>query len=443
MRYSIDPTGVEFNINNHLVIDSLSGRIILVEPIPRQVVPEGTIIIQVVAADRGAPAKSSITELELNVTDTNDHCPVISTPAAGEIILVEAPVPVNTTLVVVTAADLDFGENGQLTFRLGSELDASRFRIDSELGEIQNMVRLPFNDYRFSVLVSDNAVTPCTTSVSIHIKATPAEFITPDITTKSGGDVTSTEATSSTVTSTTASSTAGLTSSSTEETTSMTTTSTGMSSSEASRDTTLESTTSSTLGSTSVSSSEATSTSSMESSTASTSINTGTSESTSSSIAQTISATRLTSTTGITSSTDGAQTTTDTETSTTGTTSDLSTKQITTTEGTTKLPTMPGPSTIASTSSSVSSHTGEELPSTAASVTEVNPTITSSETETAQPCIQVTAPADPVPCSDTTLVGIVGGVLGGVLVMTVFVVVIPVAKLAIANSAGQGTYLLC
>ena len=177
LRYSIDPTGVGIDIPRYLMIDSLSGQITLIESIPREVVPSGLMSIPLVLNDKGSPSLTDTAVLNIFVKDVNNHCPVFSSPAPDEVILVNASVAVNTTLVSVKAQDDDYGENGLIRYNLVSELDTPWFEIESDLGFIYLVTKpLPVGIYSLTVTAADHGETPCVSERIVIIQVYPASL---------------------------------------------------------------------------------------------------------------------------------------------------------------------------------------------------------------------------------------------------------------------------
>ena len=177
LRYSIDRTDVEIDLPRYLMLDSLSGQVTLIDSIPRSVVPSGTLSIFLVLSDRGSPSLTDMAVLNIHVIDVNNHCPVFSYPSPGEVILVNASVSSNTSLVSVHAQDDDFGENGRVKYTL--KTDTHLFKLDMYLGFIYLVTEpLPVGKYTLTIEAADHGETSCVSETTVVIQVYPATLET-------------------------------------------------------------------------------------------------------------------------------------------------------------------------------------------------------------------------------------------------------------------------
>ena len=206
VSYVLDPFGAEIDVTDHLVIDSASGHVSLLSPISRNLLPNGTLVVNVTALVSGVPPKENTTSLTINVIDENDHCPVFHGPDAESVHTVNASAAVNTTVVVVTATDDDFNDNGRVSFSFGVNTDnvvRDNFEIDVTSGRIlSRLPELTIDTFHVDVLATDAGVNPCSTRMSIIIQVLPpdvAPLTTPPTTTVASTTTTTTTATTTTV----------------------------------------------------------------------------------------------------------------------------------------------------------------------------------------------------------------------------------------------------
>ncbi|TRY65999.1 hypothetical protein DNTS_003779, partial [Danionella cerebrum] len=115
--------------------------------------------------------QQSRANLTIVVEDVNDNSPVFSLDLY-EVTLAEHS-PAGSSVITVTATDMDSGENGRITYRVVSTKDM--FHIDSNNGTLFIKQMVEFDSHRPSILVmieaSDNG-TPSQTSISavqVHV----------------------------------------------------------------------------------------------------------------------------------------------------------------------------------------------------------------------------------------------------------------------------------
>ena len=175
LRYSIDLAGLSVDIPRYLMIHSISGEVILIEPIPRDVIPSGILSLSVVVRDKGSPSFSDKAVLNIFLVDINNHCPVFSNLKSGDVILVNGSASVNTSLVTVKAKDADYDQNGEIKFSI---VDGSNmFEIDEDLGVIFSVIEpIPVGKHTVTVIATDQAIKPCVTDVNFIIQVYPSSL---------------------------------------------------------------------------------------------------------------------------------------------------------------------------------------------------------------------------------------------------------------------------
>ncbi|KAM5214029.1 protocadherin gamma-B5 isoform 23-T23 [Hipposideros larvatus] len=121
------------------------------------------------ALDGGDPPLSGTTELRIQVTDANDNPPVFN----QEVYRVSLPenAPPGTTVLQVSATDLDEGINSEVTYSF--KRTGQVFRLNSKSGEITTLSTLDFEEIReYSIVVegkdAGGLVGQCTVEINIQ-----------------------------------------------------------------------------------------------------------------------------------------------------------------------------------------------------------------------------------------------------------------------------------
>lgn len=126
------------NVRNALEIDANTGDIsISKNGLDYETAQQYEIWIE--ASDSDRPSLRSVTRLTINVTDSNDNAPIIEKVIYKANVQEEESPPLFVTKIKATDEDSD--ENGQISFRLVDDFDAS-FEIDSDTGEIYTSTKL-------------------------------------------------------------------------------------------------------------------------------------------------------------------------------------------------------------------------------------------------------------------------------------------------------------
>ncbi|XP_049325019.1 protocadherin gamma-A11-like [Astyanax mexicanus] len=131
--------------NKHFDVDARSNRdryvdIVLKSSLDRETEAEHTLILT--ALDGGNPPRSGTVVVHVIVMDINDNTPVFS-QSSYKVELFENSPP-GTTVVKITATDLDEGANGLITYYINHLSDRTNniFQIDEKSGEILLMGQL-------------------------------------------------------------------------------------------------------------------------------------------------------------------------------------------------------------------------------------------------------------------------------------------------------------
>ncbi|XP_052278627.1 protocadherin-3-like, partial [Dreissena polymorpha] len=178
-------TAKDKDINgNGFVLFSLVGNF---SEMPFDILPDGTLKtkstldreqqekydFQVMAIDQGEDVRrSSVVNVTVHVTDINDNFPFVIFPNEENYVkTITYLMPVQTQVMKVEAADLDYDKNADLTFKITSRNDSQAFEIGRQ-GEIYVARRLQESDVNLFFLdinISDQGVPPKSISKVVYI----------------------------------------------------------------------------------------------------------------------------------------------------------------------------------------------------------------------------------------------------------------------------------
>lgn len=117
--------------------------------------------------DYGAPQLTTEATITVKVADLNDNTPEFS--QENYHVVLQEHTPVGTSLIQVTAVDLDSGPNGKITYKL-AESDSHLFDINPKTGEItviHEFDREVIPQKVFHVIASDNGDDPRSSSATV------------------------------------------------------------------------------------------------------------------------------------------------------------------------------------------------------------------------------------------------------------------------------------
>lgn len=175
ITYSVWATG-----DYRFTMDPLSGIIKTQSAFDRET--DSSIRLYAYAKDGGVPARTSTATVIINVLDENDNVPEFDEPFYE--FSVTEYVPVDTSVGVVVAEDLDFGDNARLGFHIDS---AVPFKVDT-YGTIrtkEGLDREALPIQSFVVIAYDHGTPSWNTSTSVVVHVTDENdhaprFIFPD-----------------------------------------------------------------------------------------------------------------------------------------------------------------------------------------------------------------------------------------------------------------------
>nr|XP_055033328.1 protocadherin gamma-A11-like [Misgurnus anguillicaudatus] len=143
--------------------------LILQKPLDREVTK--SIRLQLTALDGGRPPKSGTMDITIDVLDINDNAPVFTKDTYS--VVLNENTPVGTIILRVNATDSDEGQNGEIVYALGHNVNDKLFDVNPTTGEIILKGLLDFeikDKYQIDVQASDKGTVPLTTDKIITIK---------------------------------------------------------------------------------------------------------------------------------------------------------------------------------------------------------------------------------------------------------------------------------
>ncbi|XP_067313957.1 protocadherin alpha-7-like [Pseudorasbora parva] len=175
--------------NDHFrleIKDREDGKIpilILHKPLDREVTKN--IKLSLTALDGGRPPKSGSIDILIDVLDINDNVPVFTKETYT--VIMNENAPVGTTIVQMNATDSDEGQNGQVIYALGNNVNDNLrglFEVNSITGEIIVTGLLDFevkDIYEIDIQASDKGTVPLATDKSVVIKIVDVNDNAPEI----------------------------------------------------------------------------------------------------------------------------------------------------------------------------------------------------------------------------------------------------------------------
>ncbi|XP_071500853.1 protein dachsous-like [Diadema antillarum] len=141
------------NTGDAFSIDPVSGDLSTAKPLDREVESMYTLIIS--ATDQGLSPRSGATSVQIHVTDLNDKDPVFESASYYQSIA--ESLPVNSSVLTVSATDDDEGLNGEVFYTLDNTT-IGLFSINPDTGEITSTGRFDYEKethYTFQVTATD------------------------------------------------------------------------------------------------------------------------------------------------------------------------------------------------------------------------------------------------------------------------------------------------
>jgi hypothetical protein len=125
-------------------------------------------ILRVTASDQGTPRRTAVVTVVITVTDVNDNSPTFDPPVYTASVTENAKY--GSSVLTVSATDLDTGNNAKLTYSIESQPETSLpFTIGSSSGLVVTNDKLHLQTYRFVVKASDNGSPPLSGSCEVSV----------------------------------------------------------------------------------------------------------------------------------------------------------------------------------------------------------------------------------------------------------------------------------
>ncbi|KAL7848432.1 hypothetical protein AOLI_G00231500 [Acnodon oligacanthus] len=129
--------------------------------------------VSIVATDEGSPPLSSTAVVTVRVSDVNDNPPRFPEPLIN--VYVKENSPAGGLIALVSAPDIDVGENAHVTYSLLDSSNmplASAVNINSMTGEIYSMQSFNFEEvkhFQFKVQATDSGAPPLSSNVTVNV----------------------------------------------------------------------------------------------------------------------------------------------------------------------------------------------------------------------------------------------------------------------------------
>lgn len=115
-------------------IDSLTGTLLLVNPVDYEQLQEHTIVVKVTDQPLNASEQlSSSVTARIIITDANDNAPKFVVPSTPNVFMSESAI-IGTPIIHLVAIDEDSGDNGRVTYVITSGNEGSYFALGYETG---------------------------------------------------------------------------------------------------------------------------------------------------------------------------------------------------------------------------------------------------------------------------------------------------------------------
>lgn len=152
---------VMYSLASHPVfsISPSTGELSVLSPLNRELIQNYTL--HVTATDQGTESRSTTQNLQILVEDVNDNPPVLVPSVYTK--TVHEDVQIGTTLLQVTATDLDAGLNGVVRFFVTRGDSNADFSMDPSSGVLRVQKNLDYervNKYTLTVQAEDMGVNP-------------------------------------------------------------------------------------------------------------------------------------------------------------------------------------------------------------------------------------------------------------------------------------------
>ncbi|KAI4792810.1 hypothetical protein KUCAC02_033138 [Chaenocephalus aceratus] len=170
----------EENASRHFHIDFKTGVLTVSNPLDYE---SQTMHVLTVRASDSVTGAFSEASIEIEVEDVNDNAPVF--PKIAYMVSIDEGLPIDTSVIQLSALDRDSGRNKDLTFHMvkTEKNETDFFDIDSRSGLIVTKQVLDYENtkhFHFKVKATDNGTLPLSSEAHVFINVTDVNDNPPD-----------------------------------------------------------------------------------------------------------------------------------------------------------------------------------------------------------------------------------------------------------------------
>lgn len=170
----------EENASKHFHVDFKTGVLTVTNPLDYESQTMHVLTVRATDSVTGAFSEATI---EIEVEDVNDNAPVFSKPTYS--VNVAEGLPINTSVIQVSASDKDSGRNKDLTFQIikTKEDEGDFFEINPQSGLIVTKQVLDYENtkhFKLKIKVFDNGTVPLSSEAAVFVNVTDVNDNPPD-----------------------------------------------------------------------------------------------------------------------------------------------------------------------------------------------------------------------------------------------------------------------
>ncbi|GAB1604336.1 protocadherin beta-2-like isoform X1 [Argonauta hians] len=141
--------------------------------------------IRVVANDEGLPSKQGILDVYIDIKDENDNSPIFTENTYN--VTINNRHMRNLPILTLSANDLDYGKNGEITYKFSSEaseLAKTYFRLNEKTGEIFLRENFSFErrqKYKLFIEATDKGIPPLSSTTIVLVNMISQQNNAPQI----------------------------------------------------------------------------------------------------------------------------------------------------------------------------------------------------------------------------------------------------------------------